>query len=333
LSDLTGLLQSDRPDIVHFHNTFPLMSPSAYSAARRLGIPVVQTLHNFRLLCINGLFLREGRICEDCLGRSLPWPGVVHACYRGSLQASAVTAAMLALHRARGTWTSAVDTYIAVSEFARAKFVAGGFPPERVIVKPNFLTADPGVGRHSGGYALYVGRLSPEKGIEALVRMWRGVAPDLPLRVIGSGPLDVLAADSPPNIEWLGWQPHDRVLAAMRDASFLIFPTNCYEGLPMVLLEAMATGLPIIASALGSVPEVVEHKRTGMLVRPGHDEHWGEVLRWALSNPDALMAMGRRARREFECKYTPEAGYRLLSEAYRRTLEQAQQRMSRTASP
>jgi glycosyltransferase involved in cell wall biosynthesis len=315
------LLERERPDLVHFHNTFPLLSPAVYSAARKHRIPVVQTLHNFRLLCVNGLFLRGGRICEDCLGRKLPWPGVAHACYRGSRQASAVTAAMLTIHRARGTWTSGVDTYIAVSEFARAKFVAGGLPADRLVVKPNFLVSDPGMGAHSGGYALYVGRLSPEKGLEALVRLWGDVAPGFRLRIIGSGPLAALANDSPANIEWLGWQSHEQVLAAMKDATFLVFPTRCYEGFPMVLLEAMATGLPVIATALGSVPELIHQRENGLLVPAGRDEHWREAVRWALSHSAPMAEMGCRGRREFEHKYTPEAGYRLLSDVYERTLE------------
>src|SRR5688572_20580248 len=219
--DLTALLREQAPDLVHFHNTFPLVSPAAHVAARRLGIPVVQTLHNFRLLCLNGLFLREGRRCEDCLGRALPWPGVLHRCYRQDRPASAVTATMLGVHRWRGTWTRAIDTYIAMSEFARAKFIAGGLPADRILVKPNFLPQDPGTGTHQGGFALYVGRLSPEKGLAPLVRLWGQLAPGIPLRIIGTGPLETLAADSPPGIEWLGWQPRERVLATMKEASFL----------------------------------------------------------------------------------------------------------------
>lgn len=314
------LLRREHPDIVHVHNTFPLLSPAVYSAARRHHIPVVQTLHNFRLLCINGLFLRGGRICEDCLGRRVPWPGVVHACYRGSREASAVTATMLSFHRARGTWTSAVDTYITLSEFARAKFVAGGLPPGRMVVKPNFLPTDPGPGEHAGGYALYVGRLSPEKGIETLVRLWGEMSPSFPLRVIGGGPLATLADRSPAHITWQGWQPRERVLAAMKDAAFLVFPTSCYEGLPMVLLEAMATGLPVIATAQGSVPELVRDQQTGLLVPPGNGSHWSVAVRWALEHPDRMAEMGRRARREFEKKYTPAAGYQLLTDVYQRTL-------------
>jgi glycosyltransferase involved in cell wall biosynthesis len=319
--ELTALLYDYAPDLVHCHNTFPLVSPAAYAAARRLRIPVVQTLHNFRLLCVNGLFLRNGRQCEDCLGRAVAWPGVLHACYRQSRPASAVVAAMVGINRWRGTWQTAIDTYIAVSEFARAKFVAGGLPADRIVVKPNFLPQDPGTGIHQGGFALYVGRLSPEKGIAPLVRLWERLALGIPLRIIGSGPLGTLAADSSLNIEWLGWQPHDRVLAAMKEASFLVFPTECYEGLPMVLLEAMATGLPVIASDRGSLPEIVQDGRSGVLVPSGDPDNWAGALRWAISNPEALAAMGQRGRQAFEDNYTQEVGYRRLSEVYQRTIE------------
>jgi glycosyltransferase involved in cell wall biosynthesis len=321
--ELTALLNDFAPDLVHFHNTFPLVSPAAYVAVRRLRIPVVQTLHNFRLLCLNGLFLRNGRPCEDCLGRAVAWPGVQHGCYRQSRQASAVVAAMLATHRWRGTWRAAIDTYIALTEFARVKFMAGGLPSDRIVVKPNFLQRDPGTGTHEGNFALYVGRLSPEKGIGALVRLWGRLGPGIPLRVIGSGPLETLAADSPATVEWLGWQPRERVLAAMKDASFLVFPTEWYEGFPMVLLEAMATGLPVIASCQGSLPEIVQDGTSGMLVPCGDSEHWIGALRWAISHPEELAAMGQRGRRVFEGKYTPEVGYRLLSEVYQRTIERA----------
>jgi glycosyltransferase involved in cell wall biosynthesis len=319
--DLTALLQDFAPDLVHCHNTFPLISPAAYAAAGRLGIPVVQTLHNFRLLCLNGLFLREGRQCEDCLGRVVPWPGVLHRCYRQSRQASTVVAAMLAVHRWRGTWKTGIDTYIAVSEFARAKFVAGGLPAHRIIVKPNFLQQDPGTGAHQGDFALYVGRLSPEKGVAPLIRLWERLAPRIPLRVIGSGPLETLAADSPPSVEWLGWQPREQVLAAMKDASFLVFPTECYEGFPMVLLEAMATGLPEIASSQGSLPEIIRDGESGVLVPPGDPEHWAHALQWAISHPKELAVMGQRGRQAFEDNYTQHSGYRRLSQVYQRTVE------------
>jgi glycosyltransferase involved in cell wall biosynthesis len=230
---------------------------------------------------------------------------------------------MLAVHRRRGTWRTAVDTFVAVSEFARAKFIAGGLPADRIVVKPNFLARDPGTGSHLGGFALYVGRLSSEKGIAPLVRLWGRSAPIIPLRVIGSGPLESLAAEGLPNVEWLGWQSHDRVIAAMKDASFLVFPTECYEGFPMVLLEAMATGLPVIASSKGALPQIVQDGVTGLLVSGVAGEPWAKAVAWATSQPEAMAAMGRRARSTFEANYTPDSGYRRLIQVYRDTMDRA----------
>jgi glycosyltransferase involved in cell wall biosynthesis len=320
LEALTALMQEFVPDIVHCHNTFPLISPAAYEAARRCRIPVVQTLHNFRLLCVNGLFLRSGHRCEDCLGRRVAWPGVLHACYRESRPASAVVAAMLALHRWRGTWREAVDTYVVMSEFARAKFVAGGLPANRIVVKPNCLDEDPGIGAHTGRFALYVGRLSPEKGIGPLVELWGRLAPGLTLRIIGTGPLESLAASKPPEVEWLGYRSRQEVLEAMKAASFLVFPTECYEGLPMVLLEAMATGLPVIASRQGALPEILSEGADGMLVASNDPHEWQAALTWAIEHPEAMAAMGARARQSFERRYAPDIGYRKLSDVYRQIL-------------
>ena len=164
---LSALIAESRPHVVHFHNTFPLISPSAYYAARKHGVPVVQTLHNFRLLCANAIFMRDGRPCEDCLPRRVPFAGVLHKCYRDSRTASAGVAAMVTLHRALGTWRNLIDVYIALSEFARDKFVAGGLPQHKIVVKPNCLTDDPALGLGQRAFALFVGRLSPEKGIAA----------------------------------------------------------------------------------------------------------------------------------------------------------------------
>ncbi len=245
--ELTTLLRDFTPDVVHCHNTFPLISPAAYAAAGDFGIPVVQTLHNFRLSASTDCS------CATAIVRRLPgargaWPGVLHACYRGDRAASAVVAAMVGIHRRRRTWQTGVHTFVAMSAFARSKFIAGGLPGERIVIKPNFLQVDPGVGDHRGGFALYVGRLSPEKGIAPLVRLWGRLQLGMPLRIIGSGPLETLASEGIPGVEWLGYQPRDRVLEAMREANFLVFPTECYEGFPMVLLEAMASALPVIAS-------------------------------------------------------------------------------------
>src|SRR5262249_8455065 len=154
-------------------NTFPLMSAAAYYAARAEDVSVVQTLHNFRLCCANALLFRQGEVCEACLGKAAPWRGIVHRCYRDSRTASAAVAAMIAVHRTLGTWRSAVDVYIARTESSRRKLVEGGLPAGKIAVKPNFAYPDPRQGTGKGNYAVYVGRLSAEKGVATLLDAWR----------------------------------------------------------------------------------------------------------------------------------------------------------------
>ncbi|NEP20146.1 MAG: glycosyltransferase family 4 protein [Leptolyngbya sp. SIO4C1] len=159
---IKSLIQDFRPDVAHFHNTFPLISPAAYYAAKEAKVPVIQTLHNYRLLCPNGLFFRNGRVCEDCLGKPMPWPGIVHGCYRGSRVASGAVATMVNMHNLMGTWAKAVDIFIAYSQFALDKFIEGGLPKEKFEFKTNFLHPAPESGQGKGGFALFVGRLSPD---------------------------------------------------------------------------------------------------------------------------------------------------------------------------
>jgi glycosyltransferase involved in cell wall biosynthesis len=327
--DLERFLKSERPAIVHFHNTFPLISPAAYYAARRAGVPVVQTLHNFRLICPNALLLRDGAPCESCVGRAIAWPAVAYRCYRESRAASAVTAGMLALHRALGTWRRLVDVYVSCSDFARDKFIAGGLPAERLVVKANSLLDDPGMGTHGGGYVLFVGRLSPEKGVDALLGAWERLAEPPPLHVIGSGPLEGRMRDHP-RVRWLGWQSHENVIAMMQKASALIFPSICYEGsFPLTLVESLAVGLPVIASALGSVADVIRHERQGLLVPPGDQAALASAIERVACRPDDLRAMGLAGRAEFEARFTPERNYEALKRIYVRATEH---RRSATAS-
>ncbi|AEN73885.1 glycosyl transferase group 1 [Rhodothermus marinus SG0.5JP17-172] len=317
---LRRLIRETKPDVAHFHNTFLMISPAAYYACKEEGVPVVQTLHNYRLLCVNALFFREGRVCEDCLGR-LPWRGVVRGCYRGSPLASGVVAAMLTTHRALGTWARGVDVYIALTEFARRKFMEGGLPAEKIVVKPNFVHPDPGPGEGKGGYALFVGRLSPEKGIRTLLRAWERLGGRVPLKVVGDGPLaeEVRgAAGRLPGVEWLGRKAQEEVYALMGDAAFLVFPSEWYEGFPMVIAEALARGVPILATPLGSQGSIVDHGRTGLLFRPGDPEDLAEKVEWAWTHPNDLREMGREARREYEQKYTAEKNYEILMDIYER---------------
>jgi glycosyltransferase involved in cell wall biosynthesis len=315
---LRKVFRDHAPLTAHFHNTFPLVSPAAYYAAHAEGVPVVQTLHNFRIVCPNGLLFRSGHTCEDCIGRSVAWPAVVHACYRESRTATALSTAMIAAHRARGTWTNAVDMYIALSEFARDRFAKGGLPSDRIAVKPNFLASDPGVGAHSGGYALFVGRLSPEKGLQVLVDAWDKIGAAHTLKIVGDGPLADRVRINRPGVEWLGRQPTERVLALMKDASFLLVPSECYENFPVTIVEAFATGLPVVVSGIGSLAELVRPHETGLHFRAGDPSSLAESVDWAFTNEAEMRAMGARGRQQFEARYGPAQNYARLLEIYER---------------
>jgi glycosyltransferase involved in cell wall biosynthesis len=219
-------LAEQRYDVVHVQNFFPLISPSIYYAAQEKGVPIVQTLRNYRLLCPNALFFRDGQVCEDCLGKFVPYPGVLHGCYRENRAASAVTATMLTVHRTLQTWTQKVDRYIALTHFARNKMIEGGFPADKIIVKPNFVHPDPGMGEGRGEYALYVGRLSVEKGLDTLLAAWEQLGDTMPLKIVGDGPLSEDVANLSerlPNVKWLGRQPMPEVHRLMGDARVVFF--------------------------------------------------------------------------------------------------------------
>lgn len=318
--DLRALIRKERPQVAHFHNTFPLVSPAAYYAARAEGVPVVQTLHNYRLLCSNALLFREGRVCEDCLKKTIPWPGMVRACYRGSRSSSGAVGAMLSAHRALGTWTGMVDLYVALTEFARQKFIQGELPAEKIVVKPNFLHADPGAGKGEGEYVLFVGRLSREKGVDTLLAAWERLRGRVPLKIVGEGPLAPEVAEAAKRlvgVEWVGKRPKDRVLALMKGAQALILPSVWYEGFPMVIVEAYATGLPVVASDLGSMSSLIDHGRTGLHFQPGNSEDLAAKLNWAYAHPNELGRMRQEARKEFEAEYTAQRNYRSLMHIYR----------------
>jgi glycosyltransferase involved in cell wall biosynthesis len=318
------LIQTHRPHVAHFHNTFPLMSPGAYYAARSENVAVVQTLHNYRLLCPNALFYRDGHVCEDCLGRYVPWPGVIHKCYRGSRTASAAVAAMMTVHRMLGTWRQVVDTYIALTSGGRDKLVAGGLPAERIAVKPHFVYPDPGTGPGSGGYGVFVGRLSVEKGLETLLGAWKHLTSNVRLKIVGDGPLMPLvrqAVTADARIEWLGQLAPDRVFEEIGKAAFLVFPSRCYETFGRSAVEAYAKGTPVIASRLGAMAEVVIPGRTGLLFEPGNAVDLASKVLDLLGDESRLLALRQAARQEFEEKYTAEVNYRHLMAIYEQALE------------
>jgi len=322
-SELSEVLRRERPQIVHFTNTFPLISPAAYYAARSEGAKVVQSLHNYRLLCPSGLLMRDGKACEECLAKRIAWPAVAHGCYRNSRSASAVVAAMLATHRALGTWRQAVDRYIALTNFARDKFIQGGLPAEKIALKPNFVGPDPGPGCGEGGFAIFVGRLSEEKGIDTLLAAWKQLAEPIELRIVGDGPLSDQvqnACASDDRIQWLGRQTMDQVLELIGDAGLLVFPSNCYETFGRTIAEAFAKGTPVVASRLGAAAELVTPDRTGRLFTPGDSRGLAVEVARLYSDRDELNALRYEARQEYLARYTPEANYDALMSIYEDTL-------------
>jgi glycosyltransferase involved in cell wall biosynthesis len=323
--EVRSLIRRERPDVAHVHNTLTLVTPSVYYACREEGVPVVQTLHNYRLLCPAATFLRDGKVCEACLGRSVPWPGVVHACYRDSRAATAAVAAMLAVHRAMGTWREKVDVYVALTEFARRKFIEGGLPAERIVVKPNFVAPDPGPKQGPGEYAVYVGRLAEEKGLRVLLGAWGRLSETIPLRIAGDGPLKEelakeIGAKELRGVEMPGQVSPEEIVTLMRGARFLVFPSVWFEGFPLTIAEAFACGVPVIASRLGSMAEIVTDGRTGLHFTPGDTDDLAAKVDWAWSHPEAMSEMGRAARAEYEAKYTAERNYHLLMDIYQRAM-------------
>jgi glycosyltransferase involved in cell wall biosynthesis len=314
-----------RPDLVHVHNFFPRLSPAVHYACHERGVPVVQTLHNFRLGCPGATLFRNDKVCEECLGLTVAWPAIKHGCYRNGRLATMAVANMLAIHRALGTWRKTVNTFIALTEFAREKFISAGIPADRIAVKPNFVVDDAGAGSGDRGYALFVGRLSPEKGIETLLRAWRMIPAKRRLRIIGDGPMAPMireAAEQIHGIEWLGARGHSEVLQQLREAAVLILPSACYEGFPMVAAEAFSAGVPIVASKHGSLAEIVTHGGTGRLFTPGDGCALAQQIEWTYSHPADVAAMRAEARREYEMKYTPDRNYSMLMGIYRRAMEQ-----------
>ncbi|MFZ0803668.1 MAG: glycosyltransferase [Terriglobales bacterium] len=316
--EFSQVLRRSQPDVVHVHNTFMVISPSIYSACREQRIPVVQSLHNYRLLCPQASFFRDGKPCHDCashLGHS-----VLHACYRGSRMHTATVAAMIAWHRAAGTYSMLVDRYIALTEFSRSTFVDGGFDPAKITVKPNFVDPDPGERLNDGSYALFVGRISPEKGLRTLLAAWRQLPEPIPLRLAGTGPmaaeLSAAATELGPQVQYLGQLPLDQLMQVMRGARFLIFPSELYENFPLTLAESYACGVPVIASELGAMKEIVKHESTGLLFRPGDAADLAAKVRYAWAHRELMQKLGRQARKEYETKYTAERNYRMLRSIY-----------------
>lgn len=313
------IVKDNKIDIAHFHNTLPLISPAAYYAARSEGAAVVQTLHNYRLICPSGIMMRDNEVCAACAGKAVAWPAILHACYRGDRVASTVVTTMLAAHKALGTWHRKVDAFIAITEFARQRLVDGGVSDRLITVKPNFIDPDPGISTQSEGYALFLGRLTREKGIETLLAAWEQLPPSIALKIVGDGPLrDVVekAAADNPAIEFLGQVEREQVFALLEKCAFLVFPSEWFETFGLVAVEAFAKGKPVVASRLGAMAEIIEDHRTGLHFDPGDVPDLAEKVRWATDHADDMKAYGRNARHTYLERFSAEKNYAELLAIY-----------------
>jgi glycosyltransferase involved in cell wall biosynthesis len=307
-----------RPDVLHCHNIFPLLSPSVYYAARRASVPVVQTLHNYRLLCLKATFFRQGKPCEACANLFVPWHGVLRRCYHGSIAHSVSVASLLVVHRVLGTWQRQVDLFVAVSAFTRTKYLQSGFEPDRIVVKPNVLSVEPRIGRGDGGYGLIVGRLSEEKGLATVLAAWRLSPSNPPLLIVGDGPLRSLEQDvsADSSVRFLGHRSRAEVYELLGRAAFLIAASEWYETFGLAIVEALACGTPVIAAHIGAFTELIEEGVTGLFFRPGDIGSLQNAVDRIIASPFHLRVMRESARNSFVERFGKARNYDALIEIY-----------------
>ncbi|MES9923390.1 MAG: glycosyltransferase family 4 protein [Candidatus Thiodiazotropha endolucinida] len=310
------IIEQIKPDLIHAHNTHPLVSPSIYWAASKRKIPVVQTLHNYRQMCLNALLLRDGKICEECIGK-MPTKGVINACYRSSYTASFTLASMLVFHKLLGTYENKITRYIALSEFSKKKYILAGLPQEKILVKPNFVDDKNTIIKKQSEKIIYVGRFSQEKGIFVLLEAMK-YAKGVTLRVIGEGHQEEINNNS--EVICLGKLPNKMVMKEMGNALALIVPSICYENFPRTIVEAFSCSLPVIASRIGALENIIQNGKTGLFFEPDDPSDLAKKIKWATSNADLMWIMGKNARKKYEEEYSPETNYQQLINIYREAI-------------
>lgn len=324
--EIKKLIRREKPDIVHFHNIWYLISPSAYYACKDYGVvPIVQALHNFRIFCANGLLLRNNNVCEECLNK-VPWKAIFYGCYNNSHFYSIPIALTEWVHQIIGTWKNTVNSYIALTNFSKNKFIQAGISQDKIYIKPNFLPNPPEPDYSNNDYAIFIGRLSKEKGIEILIEAFKKLPKFLKLFIIGDGPLrtkieDLLKSEKIYNINLIGSLNHSQCIQFLKKSSCLILPSICFETFSMVICEAFACGKPVIASNIGAMAELVENGKTGLLFEPKNPEELAMKVKWMIENKDACVEMGKNARKVFEEKYTEEKNINMLLDIYRNNLK------------
>ena len=334
--EVRKLIQEHRPDVMHCTNTFPLITPSIYYAAKKESLPVVQALHNFRLVCPGAYLSRDGKVCEKCLGKSFAWPSIVHRCYRDSTPGSLAVASMLTSHRVMGTWKKSVHAYYTLTKFSRSKLLKLGMDPGRIVVKPNCVQPDPGIGSGEGDYVIFAGRLSSEKGIATMLESWTTQTPKIKLLVVGDGPMagDVeKASQQSEMIEWVGQQPFEEVLRLMGEAKAVIVPSVVYETFGRTIIEAYATGTPAIVSQFGAMQELVLNGDTGLFFEVGNSVDLMAKVDQLLSDESNRQRMRKLARHEYENNFTAQHNFDCLLDIYELAIRNANYVSAPVASP
>jgi len=309
-----------RPDIVHIHNFFPLITPSVYDACFEAGIPVIQTLHNYRIFCPAALLMHNGKICNACITAS-PYRSVLSRCYRSSFLGTLAVARMVDYHKRRRTWQTMVNSFIALTEFSKCLFVQAGIPSEKIVVKPNFYDNRTYISNNvvslsnSSSSALFIGRLSLEKGIITLLKSWEGIPQQL--NIAGDGPLkNLVTTCNNSSVHYLGHLSSNDISIYLKQSLFLVMPSEWYETFGMVIIEAFAHGIPVIASNFGCMAELVKDGITGLHFASGNAKDLSDKILWAFSNTDKMKQMGLNARRVYEDKFTPTKNYQQLLNIY-----------------
>lgn len=316
--EVKEIIKKEKPDIAHIHNIFICVTPSIYFALKEGKVPVVQSLHNYRFFCVKGTFFAKGAVCEKCKDGRF-FNAVIRRCYRNSFFLSFLLARIL---YKSGSFLKKIDSHIVTSRFSRDKFIALGLEEEKMFLKVNFLTAEPTENIRDYNYALFLGRLVDYKGIETLIKAFK-IAPSFNLKIIGDGPLKKKVqsfASTHGNIEWMGKIGRDLVLEAIKNSSFIIFPSECFENMPFVIMESFAFSKPVLASNLGAIKEFVIDGVNGILFEPGNEKELAAKISYLFTHENKRLEMGKSANKTYRELFNKDKNYRDLMDIYARTI-------------
>ena len=317
-NEFKSLLNKENPDIIHVHNFFPQITPSIFFAAKEKNIPIIQTLHNYRLICPSGMLMHNNKVYEKSIDYG-PFSTVKDRVYRNSFLQTFLVALMISYHKKINTWNEKVCEYIALTNFSKGKFVDAGFNDQKISVKPNFVFDIKSKNSRKRNFALFIGRIGEEKGINVLLEAWEKI--DFPLVIAGKGPLEELVQNNNnPLVTYVGHQNKNEINNLLNSASFLVIPSIWFEGFPMVILEAFSAGLPVIGSKIGSIKEVVKNNITGLHFETNSSEDLANKVNSLINDAELLKKLSINSRNEYLQNYTPEANYSELISIYNKIL-------------